>query len=218
MESRVGSLEGRHETMMLPPWDRHFSPLGHYGLLFFMTALSFCEKKERMVDVGAHIGFYTAHALRNFESVLSFEPHPELFECLRQNCVRAEIRQKGLWSTSGRGTLVIRKATNSGSGEMTVDPSGMVELSTLDEEIGDMEVSMLKIDVQGAEIEVLKGAERTLERTKPVVLCEGRANGPEERYLRSLGAHICVRVGQDFVAGWNRLCEHAAFISMPEYR
>jgi FkbM family methyltransferase len=142
------------------------------------------EKAEVFVDVGANIGYYTALACHAGKTVLCVEPLAENLEFLYRN-----LRENG-WE----GVEVFPVGVSSRPGVMTLYGAGTgasliagwagssellrrdVALSTLDILLGERfagRTLLIKVDVEGAERDVLLGAERTLDaRPAPIWLME----------------------------------------------
>jgi FkbM family methyltransferase len=126
-----------------------------------------------VADVGANQGLYTLWLARVATSghIYAFEPDPELFDCLEQN-----VRDNQLTNISAiqaaasncSGTLAF--TTNRlNRGDNRIDAKTLPDKSTqqvqaviLDEIVSDRCLDLLKVDVQGFEIEVLLGAQKTL--------------------------------------------------------
>lgn len=89
---------------------------------------------------------------------------------------------------------------------------GAVELRTLDS-YGFADVDFLKIDCEGYELEVLKGAKDTLARCKPCVIVEQKARCLRDNYgisgapavdlLRELGAKVRAEISGDWILSWD---------------
>lgn len=146
------------------------------------------------VDVGACKGGYTYWMRRevgDVGAVLAFEPQPVLAAYLRQ-CVRdfgwlnVHVDEAALSSEPGTGTLYV-PGTGPSPGASLVGaslPEGStgyeVHVDTLDRVLAerslDTRVRLVKCDVEGHELEVFRGAERTLSDHRPHVLfeCEAR--------------------------------------------
>ena len=136
-------------------------------------------------DVGANVGFYTLLAARIVGPegrVVAFEPHPENVAALERN-----VQANGL-----SNVVVVPKAVSAASGEarlaggdratahLDADRGRPVETVSLDEFVAAwpaLAPAVVKIDVEGHELEVLEGARRTLEAGRPALVCEqhGRA-------------------------------------------
>lgn len=139
------------------------------------------------LDVGANIGNHAVFFADHFAEVLAFEPNPRTFALLQFNAgLRSNIRcfNVGLSDVDERASLSvpadnIGMATlhgSAGSGGLRVD----CELRRLDgllglEALAQCRVSMVKIDVEGHEPEVLRGAHELLARDRPVVVFEQTA-------------------------------------------
>jgi FkbM family methyltransferase len=124
---------------------------------------------DLFVDVGANVGSYALWALDLGALVIAVEPDEDartrLEENIALNGYGAEVRPVALGSapgllrfTSGRGTTNQLVAF-----EDQVEGSVEVEVSTLDDLLGDRVAAGVKIDVEGAEQLVLKGASRALQ-------------------------------------------------------
>ena len=135
-----------------------------------------------VVDVGANVGFFTTRFGRwipNGARVLAIEP--EDLNCRRlSNAVRkaglgekVEIVQGVASDIDGTAILKINPHH---PGDHRLGEDGIAvaahRLDTLLAELGEPEVALIKIDVQGAEEKVLDGAEATLPRTRPALFVE----------------------------------------------
>ncbi|MDR1638844.1 MAG: FkbM family methyltransferase [Clostridiales bacterium] len=104
--------------------------------------------------------------------ILGFEPHPKNFLVTKVNLERygidrAEIIAKGLWSTSGRKAFCLEYGTGPDGARIAEFGDDIIETTTLDEALNGQKATFIKLDVEGAELEALKGAEQTLLRDKP---------------------------------------------------
>lgn len=147
---------------------------------------------ETLLDIGANKGIYTywmsKKAGRNGR-VLSFEPQPELRSFLNDvkqsfNLQNVTIINEGLSDTPGKFKMYRKKAGAGGAklakpGEVIPEKEGLreveVSLTTLDEYLEDKKlnkISFIKCDVEGHELHVFKGAEKTLKAHMPTLLFE----------------------------------------------
>jgi len=134
------------------------------------------------VDAGAHLGFYTIMLSAHFERVVSFEPSTWQRDLLRRNLSRndirnCQIREEALGSVAGVSNLNVM-GLSGGSNTLlpaTRDKPPMetysVDVITLDS-LRYQDLVFLKIDVEGWELEVLRGASETIQRCSPVILLE----------------------------------------------
>lgn len=143
----------------------------------------FCPSQGTALDVGAWYGPWTRALSRRVERVLSFEPNPQVAAVLRRTVpTNVEVIEavagsatdatSTLWvPPTGRGTEGV--ATTLAHDEDAVPVP--VQATTLDAVVATSvmgSVSIIKIDVEGAEQAVLDGAVDTLAQHRPVLLIE----------------------------------------------
>lgn len=139
-----------------------------------------------VADIGAHVGFYTLLAARQGASlVFAFEPEPGNQKLLRRNTLiapRAEIRVFGCALSDHNGTGHLSESPASNRGLACLARVGTpVEIRTLDSLMSETQVAridVMKIDVEGWEEAVLRGAESliTTQRPPPTILFEAAVN------------------------------------------
>jgi FkbM family methyltransferase len=146
---------------------------GVFELAVTETLLRLADPGELALDVGGNIGYMSsvlAAAVGPEGSVLTFEPHPLVVRRLRANASRwpvVEVRELALSDHGGSGHLVEPGAFGTNQGTATLAEVGgghEVRLATLDELELDRPVGVMKIDVEGNELAVLRGATGMLER------------------------------------------------------
>jgi len=132
------------------------------------------------IDVGANKGVYSYFLAKQCERVIAYEANPELVEQLRRYKLdRLEIRPVALSNETGTAAFYIPLSTsgkrrNNVAGldplEGPVDEITVPRLRLDDEGLSD--ISFIKIDVEGHELQVLQGAEQTILRDRPTLLVE----------------------------------------------
>jgi FkbM family methyltransferase len=145
--------------------------LGVYDLPVTETILRLLEEGDLAVDVGANVGFMThvmAHAVGARGRVISFEPHPGLLSELRQNVgtvgsgAHCEVMPIAVSSAEGSGYLAEGDMFegNRGTARIADDSRGIaINLTTLDRALCDeAQIGLMKIDIEGFELEALRGA------------------------------------------------------------
>ena len=139
-------------------------------------AVSFLQKKRNICfDIGANVGFYTLLYANYAKHVYAFEPLPRNLRYL--------IRTTEINHLANVSILPCAMSDRSGIGfftegtchaESKLDQAGIlpVLLITCDQFISETKIipDMLKIDVEGAEFSVLKGAENLLQSSHPLIL------------------------------------------------
>ena len=134
------------------------------------------------VDVGANIGYLAlVAAAKTGKSgkVFAFEPVKSTFDILHQNKVLNEFEQLETFQFAlGNKTeklIIYPEKENRGGASIVNQRSEKgeeIEVKRLDDMQLDTKVNMLKIDVEGFEWEVLKGAERTIKKDRPILILE----------------------------------------------
>lgn len=166
-----------------------------YEVAFLRRTL---HQGQFFVDVGANIGYYSAVALSrvgNSGAVAAFEPMPMIYERLRTLADHAKAlgfnmiaEQKALSENAGQATLAVSKGSNIGCctivdslmKDSDVKESYIVRTTRLDEflEAEALEPpDIVKIDVEGAEDNVLAGMSKLFDKEiHPVLMIEPRDN------------------------------------------
>lgn len=137
------------------------------------------------VDVGAHQGFYTLLAVElvgENGGVHAFEPTPSNFEVLQANTKDIKFSVVNNLALSGQIGRIDFYISPMGSSEYnSINPEGLeiakkisVQTTTLDDYVKKCTISidMVKIDVEGHELEVLRGAISLLNDQSPIVIIE----------------------------------------------
>lgn len=169
-------------------WYGGLDEPGEMGLLLHLL-----RPGDVFVDVGANVGSFTILAASTGDvSCVAFEPLSHTFAFLKRNVAfngmgdRVELRQQGVSDAPGKLRFTtsldsMNYVVTSGSGE--TDGTIEVEVVTLDDAAlpHPQGRTILKIDVEGFEMSVLKGAARTL--NSPETLCViMETNGSGKRY------------------------------------
>ena len=136
--------------------------------------LEHLPNKRTFVDVGANVGIWSFPFIGKFKSVVGYEPSKQNIECLIANVGESiEIRTKAV--ANFEGTADFHQAgKNCGDGKLCrpgVGASYTVPVVKLDNE-NLSDVDLIKIDVQGWELEVLQGAEQIIKKQRSWVIFE----------------------------------------------
>ena len=129
---------------------------------------------ETFVDVGAHIGSVIAEArrLRPRSQVIAFEAMPDKADFLRQRFPDVAVRCCALAEEDGEASFYV--ADQSGFSSLAKVSSNEIKVrkQRLDDVLGDQHIHAMKIDVEGAELGVLRGADRVVRRSRPIIMFE----------------------------------------------
>jgi FkbM family methyltransferase len=153
-------------------------------------AMEKCVKKgDTVIDIGANQGEYSLWSARMvgvMGKVYAFEPLSAIFERLKENIslnpgffqIISPI-QLGLSDKRNKLKLYSSDLSNEGVNTLYKEENSIfleeIELSTLDQEwekMGTPRLDAIKIDVEGAELPVLLGAEKTIARFSPILFIE----------------------------------------------
>jgi FkbM family methyltransferase len=161
------------------PIGRAVARTGVYDLVVAETLARLADPGETAVDAGANVGLMSnllAHAVGPGGRVVSFEPHPLIFETLSRNIAQweavdaikvIEVCQAAVSSSAGVLPLAVDPdtfAANKGTASLEhADPGESTDVRTvrLDDEFPDG-LGVLKLDVEGHEIAALEGADALL--------------------------------------------------------
>lgn len=221
------------EGIWLPDGDEHFAEhlrrgprvagAGSYQLNKINLAVGATPEDRRYlaVDVGAHVGLWTRALAQYFQRVIAFEPVPAFLECWRLNVASAGAADRCFCAPAAcgaeTGELRLRvERENSGNSHVAAAGDGgtiAAQVVTLDSCLaGELDVDLIKVDVEGYELEVLRGARALLERCRPVVIVEQKP-GNAERYgkkqfdardfLAKMGARLVWERAGDVCMRWD---------------
>ena len=139
------------------------------------------RRGDVVLDCGANVGTFARHALEaGAQKVVAIEPGPDSVECLRRNFAsemaadRLIVYPKGVWDKEDVMPLIVDKNGSLGDGfviRRQGDHLGAtVPLTRIDTLAGELKlerVDFIKMDIEGAEKEALRGAQETLRRFRP---------------------------------------------------
>ena len=136
------------------------------------------------LDIGANVGLHTLAAARHVAAgggaVVAFEPHPRNFETLTHNIACNGLRHVAAHNVGlaeAADVLTCRGPARGGNWSLASrgEYSFEVRLVPLDDFLDDHplpRLDLIKIDVEGAEVRVLRGARRTIARYRPTIVFE----------------------------------------------
>jgi FkbM family methyltransferase len=151
-------------------------------------------------DLGANIGLFSllaARAVGPEGRVFSFEPDPAVVARLRRNVAKngfanIAVVEAGVWSASGELNFIPAEARSPdrGTGRFVTgarDGTSLLKCVSLDDFIADHSIpDGIKCDVEGAEIEVVRGAEKLMRSRRPWILAEMHSDANARSWSDSL--------------------------------
>jgi FkbM family methyltransferase len=155
---------------------------GRYEVHLSTVFEKYCTSGMTVVDVGANLGYYSLLASRLVGPsgrVVALEPNSEncrlLLSSLRLNDItNVQLLPVAADTATGWAYYSTHVGSNGGlieDGELLSHPGTIVPTFRLDELV-DGPVGFLKMDVEGAEGRVVRGATRIIERDRPIVTTE----------------------------------------------
>ena len=179
---------------------------------FENNALSLIEKlfKDKMdekltLDIGANIGNHTLALSKFSKMVYSFEPNPTVFDVLKLNTRNIENVKIFNFGASDQDQSITAKVPklNCGAGSVYFEKKSkktnqfyeysfvLKQLDQLDT-LSNKMIGLIKIDVEGHELQAFKGMRQLLEKNKPVILFEqnrgiSHGSSSEVEFLKSIG-------------------------------
>lgn len=168
--------------------DRRTSELKELQIL--LAAMPRVNKRGLAIDGGANVGLWTLELAKHFEQVMAFEPVDFSYRALRERTehvhtiypIRAALFDRRCQVTMQHpkkrqtSTAYYCEPAQEGATE-TVDA---VAIDMMD--MKGLELGLIKLDLEGAELRALEGAQRTLQEQRPVLIIE-----VVERQLKRFG-------------------------------
>lgn len=154
---------------------------------------------DTVVDAGAFIGDHTLAYLNKVGKsgyVYAFEPNKVAFECLQHNCPAALAFNVGL--SDAEEMLSYESSPNAGAGRIKEFGKNKIQTICLDS-LDIKNVAFIKIDVEGFEMNALRGSMKTIQKFKPTMWIEinqgaleanGTSASEVEEFIRSIGYRI----------------------------
>lgn len=195
-----------------------FAGAGTYQFRKFAAAFPYIRTFGRAIDIGANVGSWTRVMGRCFDQVEAFEPMPEHHECFERNMIEADrahitLHRMALGAEEGERQFIFNTCfTHAVTEDEQVNP-GIVSfpIKPLDA-MGFEHVDFIKIDVEGLEYDVVRGAEQLIRRSRPCMIVEQKPSGFAERYghaqeaasrlLQNWGAEVVMNFGGDHILRW----------------
>lgn len=144
------------------------------------TAISYCDNFRTAIDVGAHVGLWAGPLEEQFSAVHAFEPYSEFHKILKKNALHSTIHGYALSDQEGTARIIVNKE-NSGIAyieECRYPEEGPIPMAPLDS-FGFEHVDFIKVDCEGYELPVLKGATKTIQKWGPVIVVEQKPKKSE---------------------------------------
>ncbi|WP_320675079.1 FkbM family methyltransferase [Prochlorococcus sp. MIT 1341] len=138
---------------------------------------------DLMIDIGANIGNHSIFLSKYFNTIIAFEPQPILVSLLEHNLKFCQEKDYQIFpialGAKQSEAFISFNRFNPGGASLSEDSgTTKVQVEKLDDVLdsadlpAESKVSLIKIDVEGMEADVIRGATKTIEKYRPIVLFE----------------------------------------------
>lgn len=171
------------------------------GLKDMDLAIRHCRHRRVAVQAGGHVGLWPRRLAQAFRTVYAFECEPLLAECMRRNCQETTnvlTFQRALGAFDGE--VKMRGAASAGSWSIGEEGKHVALQTTID--TFELEYcDAIFLDVEAYEVEALRGAARTIERFKPVIMVEElpRSAGAIQEHMKTIRYRAVEKVHGDVI-------------------
>jgi FkbM family methyltransferase len=175
-------------------------------------SITLCVNRGLALDIGANVGLWSRDLAQAFQRVIAFEPVADFRDCLLKNVAATnfEVRACALGEENTTINMII---TPENTGHSHVDTAtlgqGTIPMHRLDS-LELPKIDYIKIDCEGYENTILRGAKQTILRDHPVMVVEHKKHQDVGHAdidlaldtLISWGAKIIGNVKNDYIVGW----------------
>ena len=138
--------------------------------------INYLKKDKNTIDVGAATGMYSSFFASNSKHVYSFEAVPPVYqqlEKIKSNYDNVTTYNKAVSDFVGQSDFYVddKRLSNSGFQNLVGGQKITVDTVTIDS-MGFDNVGFMKVDVEGNELDVLKGATQTIINNRPTCMVE----------------------------------------------
>lgn len=184
--TRLGAFEYSGQLNNLIDWNVHFYGIYEPELVALFEHVA-SQSNSCAVDVGANVGHHSLILSRLFKTVEAFEPWAKVRERLAQHIQRNKITNVrvhpvALGATDSVQPFFVPPDSNLGQGSLMRGHTAAAQTTPIevtvrraDQYLASIEAkdpSLVKIDVEGYEGQVLQGMQATLKRARPIVIFE----------------------------------------------
>jgi FkbM family methyltransferase len=174
------------------------------------------SRRTLAVDGGAYVGIWSVHLIQRFKTVVAFEPIADNAECYKRNLkMRAplehtwRLEEAALSSQATHDAVMLDIGKPYGfrfgldSDKQDTDKQVSVKTTTIDAQKLPA-LDLLKLDVEGHELEALEGSVETIMKYRPVVIIEEKLDPAKRatRLLRRLGMRSIWQQKHDYLFVW----------------
>lgn len=164
-------------------------------------AIKRCRKHDVCIQAGGHAGFWPKRLAKTFKHVHTFECEPKLLECMKRNIGDTpNIMISG--EALGAKVMQAKMLPHVSAGSWRIDFNGTVPVNvTTIDALNLPALDALFLDIEGYEVEALKGAKDTIRKFYPVIHVEElpRSKLQIQTYLKNIGYRRVAQIHLDAV-------------------
>jgi len=167
---------------------KYVGPRRYFGLLptnfnkrFNATLHLEIEKEYICAEIGAFIGAYAIRLAKMCKRVYAIEPHPDNIKYLKKNVDLSglnniEIIECAVGSYKGKATFFGRKRQAFSLKKEVINYKTMieVEVNTIDNMFKDKRIDFIRMQINGTELDAIRGAQETMKKLKKIVIAKNR--------------------------------------------
>jgi FkbM family methyltransferase len=168
----------------------------------------FADKSKDALDIGVYRGVYSYKLSQNYNLVHSFEPNPLLYPHLKRNLkkiinniklynlalsdkngetrLKLPIRNNSIFSTNIEELYQLGAASIHPENKFEKFKEVVVKMKKLDDLKIENKIGFIKIDVEGHELEVIKGSSKIISENMPILLVEIEKRHTNKPVLESI--------------------------------
>lgn len=194
------------DHFIFPDADKHCRKACLSQVHTLDAAIDLCKVHDRQhiaVQAGGNCGVFPQYMASQFNRVYTFEPETANFLCLRDNIEADNVFMYHAALGQIRGCVTLQGSDdNAGAWVAKPDDDGHIPVLRIDD-LGLPGCDLIQLDVEGYELEALKGAVLTIDRYKPVIMFEDRGYrepmGYIEKWLETFGYKVIGRTARDVI-------------------
>lgn len=181
----------------------------------YSECLKYVKQRRRAIDVGGNLGLWSRVMCLDFEVVEAFEPVSDYCEYFKLNAPKANLYNVAL--SDEDVILTMACATDGSCGDTAPMVNKRKEKALQD--VGTVlldsyhftDVDFIKVDCEGYEYHVLRGAQDTILENEPIIIVEqkpnkgkkyGYADDEAVKYLQGLGMKVHQVISGDYIMGF----------------
>ena len=188
----------KFNTMALPSFDYISNVISIDGmyekeeLIFLKEKILKKIQRNTALDIGGHIGNHSVFFSNQFKEVYAFEPNPQIFRYLKFNLENIKSAYCFNYGASNQN-ISLRLQTlknNSGASKIVIKKNKknlICKFKKLDNlKFKNKKINLIKIDVEGHEVEALEGMIQIVEKNKPIILFENMRSTNQTKFMNNL--------------------------------